>query len=164
MFGSAPTQTFTAEAVSDQLSISFYLVYAAIAVSLVIWLARTLFRNGEIFLADVFDDDRTARAVNHLLVVGFYLLNLGYALLIYKVSAGATLIAAFNGLVARIGLLLLSLGGIHLFNMIVLWRIRTYGDRKLSTPPPPTFVAPTFPTPPVNFAGANPGPINGPQV
>ena len=54
------------------------LVYAAASLGLTIWLARTLFKNGEVFLEEVFaDNPRMARPVNHLLVVGFYLLNLG---------------------------------------------------------------------------------------
>ncbi len=143
MFGVEVTGAVVgAEVVGDQVAIGFYLAYAAIALSLVVWLARTLFRNGEVFLADVFEDDGLARAVNHLLVIGFYLLNLGYALLLYKVEATLTLTGAFNGLVSRVGLLLLSLGVIHLTNMFIFWRIRTHGDRKLVMPPPPRYSMP----------------------
>lgn len=148
------TTTFieTANPVSDQLAIGFYGGYALVAVALVIWLARTLQRNGEIFLANVFDDDGMAQAVNRLLVVGFYLLNLGYALLLYEVSAAAELTDAFNGLVERLGLLLLSLGVIHLLNMAVFWRIRTHNDRSAArraagTPPPPRMMVPPPPAP-----------------
>lgn len=45
---------------------------------LTIWVARALQRYGKVFLLDVFDgDDVLAHAVNQLLVIGFYLLNLG---------------------------------------------------------------------------------------
>ena len=65
-----------------------YLVYTAVSVGLVIWLARTLFRNGEVFLEDVFDDHpRMAQAVNRLLVIGFYMLNLGYAGLLLQAES-----------------------------------------------------------------------------
>ena len=55
-----------------------YLVYLAVSVGLTVWVATTLSRNGLVFLEDVFDDKRLAKAVNQLLVMGFYLLNLGY--------------------------------------------------------------------------------------
>ena len=59
-----------------------YLLYLAITVPLTIYVARTLFRNGRVFLHDVFDgNDALADAVNRLLVVGFYLFNLGYVAL-----------------------------------------------------------------------------------
>ncbi len=152
------TTVFAAEpaVISDQLAIAFYGGYAVIAVALVVWLARTLQRNGEIFLEDVFDDDGMARAVNQLLVVGFYLLNLGYALLLYKVGEAAALTEAFNGLIERIGALLLSLGVIHLVNMAIFWRIRNHTSRNARTPmpPAPTYVNNIPPAPP-----AQPTPI-----
>ena len=53
--------------------------YAAIAVCLTIWLARTLSRHGLVFLQSVFPGrEDFAAAVNQLLVIGFYLLNFGY--------------------------------------------------------------------------------------
>lgn len=131
--------------ISDQTAIGLYLIYAGLAVALVVFLARTLYRNGAIFLRDVFDDEDMAKAVNHLLVVGFYLLNLGYALLLYKVEPGGQrLTVAFNELVIRLGMLLLSLGVIHLVNMLIFWRIRNHRDRRtiIQNPPTPTFVAP----------------------
>ena len=149
------TATFAAEAaaISDQLAIAFYGGYALVAVALVVWLARTLQRNGEVFLENVFEDDGMARAVNQLLVVGFYLLNLGYALLLYKVGDAVALTEAFNGLVGRVGALLLSLGVIHLVNMAVFWRIRNHKSRStnrtMPMPPAPTYVNNTPPAPPV---------------
>lgn len=128
--------------ITDTVAVGFYGGYAVVAVALVVWLARTLQHNGEIFLENVFEDDGMAHAVNRLLVVGFYLLNLGYALLLYQVTEATALTEAFNGLVERLGLLLLSLGVIHLVNMLVFWRIRTYRDRAAVTPPAPTMITP----------------------
>ncbi len=73
----------TPEATDHLLSV--YLVYVSASIGLTIWLARTLFKNGEVFLEEVFaDNPRMASAVNRLLVVGFYLLNLGYAFVTLK--------------------------------------------------------------------------------
>ncbi|MGI9599147.1 MAG: hypothetical protein ACR2QK_23490 [Acidimicrobiales bacterium] len=113
-------------AVSEVTVINFYLVYTITAISLVVFLARTLQRNGKVFLENAFDQPELAQSVNQLLVVGFYLLNLGYALLVYQVQPSyESLTLAFNELVVRIGILLLSLGVIHLLNMLVFWKIRT---------------------------------------
>ena len=72
---------------TSQNLVTVYFVYAGASVGLTIWLARTLSKSGEVFLDDVFvDNPRMAPAVNRLLVVGFYLLNLGYALVTLKAS------------------------------------------------------------------------------
>lgn len=137
-------EQFNQTAVADTTAISFYLIYAVIAVGLVVWLARTLHKNGEIFLRDVFADGDMAKAVNHLLVVGFYMLNMGYALLLYRLdSAYLSNIAAFNDLVSRIGVLVASLGVIHLVNMLVFWRIRNHkSGAEVMTPAPAMYMPP----------------------
>src|SRR3712207_7694262 len=48
------------------------------SVSLTVWVARTLYRNGRVFLVEAFrGNEAVADSVNHLLVVGFYLINIG---------------------------------------------------------------------------------------
>ena len=101
--------------------------YAAIAVVLTIWLARLLSRHGLVFLRSVFEDrDDLATAINQLLVIGFYLVNLGWALLLLRADAlnAATTTAALAMLVDRLGILLLLLGLAHLVNLYVFHRIR----------------------------------------
>ena len=65
-----------------------------------------------------------AEAINRLLVVGFYMLNLGYALLIFKTQEAATARQAVELLVQKLGVLLATLGIIHFANMYVFVRIR----------------------------------------
>ena len=61
------------------LTVLTYLLYLGITIPLTVWVARALRRHGETFLVDVFQGDvRLAEAVNQLLTIGFYLLNLGY--------------------------------------------------------------------------------------
>jgi hypothetical protein len=104
--------------------VGLYLVYGAVAVGLTAWLARTLFRSGEVFLASVFrDHPGMADAVNRLLVVGFYLLNLGYALLIFRTDSVVGGADAVGILTVKLGRLLLTLGVIHFLNMAVFWKI-----------------------------------------
>ncbi len=112
-----------------------YTVCAAVSVSLTVWLARTLSKNGAVFLKDVFKEPSLADAVNHLLVVGFYLLNLGYAAMLLRAEGAFTATAAVEVLSWKLGCLLLSLGGMHFANLYVFHRIRRRA--RLSTLPPP---------------------------
>jgi len=101
--------------------------YAAIAVALTIWLARQLSRHGLVFLRSVFAGrDDLAIAINQLLVIGFYLVNLGWALLLLRADQleSATAVEAMTMLADRLGLLLLLLGLAHLLNLFVFHRIR----------------------------------------
>ena len=99
-----------------------YLLYLAISVALTVWVARTLSQNGRIFLVNSFEsDERLADSVNHLLVVGFYLINMGYVTLALKL--GDTPVSAQEAiefLSTKIGLVLLVLGAMHFFNVFVI--------------------------------------------
>jgi hypothetical protein len=103
-----------------------YLIYLAISIGLTIWVAQTLFKNGRVFLVDVFHgNEALADSVNHLLVVGFYLINLGYVSLALKL--GYNVESAQDGIEAlswKIGLVLVVLGGMHFFNLFIFSRIR----------------------------------------
>jgi hypothetical protein len=116
---------------------SVYLVYACASIGLTIWLARTLFKNGEVFLEEVFaDNPRMASAVNRLLVVGFYLLNLGYAFVTMKAGNEVTLrTQAIETLGVKLGSLLLVLGALHMGNLYLFHRIRRRGQLRLAPPP-----------------------------
>jgi hypothetical protein len=106
-----------------------YLPYAAIAIALTVWLARTLSRHGEVFLETVFPDRQDlAHAVNHLLVIGFYLVNLGWALLLLRTSQRSfTPAESVELLATKLGTLLLLLGIAHMINLLVFHRIRQSG-------------------------------------
>src|SRR6185312_16222006 len=106
--------------------VSAYLVYLCIAVSATIMVARTLFKNGRVFLVQAFNGNaELADSVNHLLVAGFYLLNLGYvALALTSSSAIISPREAVEMVSQKVGLALVVLGGIHMFNLYVLNRMR----------------------------------------
>jgi hypothetical protein len=114
-----------------------YLVYAAASIGLTYWLARTLFRSGVVFLDDIFSDNpRLAAAVNQLLVVGFYLLNLGYALMTLKTGrVTLTPIEAIEILAGKLGALMLALGVIHFGNLYLFHRLRGRAQIRLAPPP-----------------------------
>ncbi|MEV6397817.1 hypothetical protein AB0M39_24100 [Streptomyces sp. NPDC051907] len=123
------------------LTVVAYVVYLLISVALTVWVARTLSRNGRIFLADVLKgNEKLAEAVNHLLVVGFYLVNLGFVALYLKAAeAVADARGLFEALSVKIGVVLLVLGVMHLANVFVLNKIRRRGvmEREQLPPVPP---------------------------
>jgi hypothetical protein len=119
------------------IKVWMYLSYLAISIGLTIWVARTLSRNGLIFLAEVFHDGQLAKAVNSLLVVGFYLINLGYVTFAMKYSGELhTTSQAMETLSKKVGLVLLVLGGLHFFNVFALGRYRR-GRLRQDAPRPP---------------------------
>ncbi|MER5279879.1 hypothetical protein ABT025_29650 [Streptomyces sp. NPDC002809] len=120
------------------LTVVAYVIYLLISVALTIWVARTLSRNGKVFLADVLHgNEKLADAVNHLLVVGFYLVNLGFVTLYLKNSDGvADARQLFEALSVKVGVVLLVLGVMHLGNVYVLNKIRRRGLMEREQTPP----------------------------
>src|SRR6188508_3316036 len=103
-----------------------HLSYLAISIALTVWVARTLHRNGRVFLVDCFHGNtELADSVNHLLVVGFYLINVGYVALVLRATETLNTLRASIELVSdKVGLVLLVLGFMHFFNLFVFSRIR----------------------------------------
>jgi hypothetical protein len=116
--------------------VATYLVYVALAVPLTLWVGRTLYRNGRVFLLDVFDgDEDLASAVNSLLVVGFYLVNLGYVLMALRVGTSVvTTQAAVEALSVKLGGVALVLGALHLGNLYVLNKLRRRAVQQRALP------------------------------
>lgn len=112
-----------------------YISYLAISIALTIWVARTLYRSGRVFLLDAFHGNADlADSVNHLLVVGFYLINIGYIALALKTTSPlATLREGIELESTKIGVVLLILGAMHFFNILVLARMRKRGTALPST-------------------------------
>jgi len=108
------------------LSAYSYGTYLLISIFLTIWVARTLHRNGRIFLVDAFKgNEPLADSVNHLLVVGFYLINLGYVSLALKQETlPVDLTSAIESVSAKVGWVMVILGGMHFFNIYVFNHLR----------------------------------------
>src|SRR5215831_10972449 len=123
--------------VNTNVTVTMYLVYLAISVLLTVWVARTLHKNGRIFLVDSFlGNEPLADSVNHLLVVGFYLINIGFVTLALKYGEKA--VDAQSGLEilsSKVGLVLVVLGVMHFFNLFVFSRLRRRAVQSRSVPP-----------------------------
>lgn len=103
-----------------------YAAYLALSVPVTLWVGSTLRRSGRVFLLDVFDgDEELSSAVNHLLVVGFYLVNLGYVSMALKTTDAVTdATSAIETLSVKVGTVVLVLGVLHLANLYVLNKLR----------------------------------------
>jgi hypothetical protein len=132
------------------LKVLDYAVYVTLSVVLTIWVATTLSRHGRRFLVDVFQGDESlADSVNHLLVVGFYLVNLGYISLQLKLEQvpadGGQVIEA---LATKVGLVLVVLGVMHFGNIFVLAKMRRNAINDANpVPPPAAQLPPPLPAP-----------------
>lgn len=99
-----------------------YVCYLIVSAAVTVWVARSLSRNGRVFLIDSFKhNERLADSVNHMLVVGFYLINMGYVTLALHLGRKPDNVQqAIEFLSTKVGLVLLVLGAMHFFNLFVV--------------------------------------------
>ena len=123
-----------------------YITYMVSSVALTVWVAHTLHKNGRVFLVDSFlGNESLADSVNHLLAVGFYLVNIGYVALALKYGEKPMDLAqSIEALSTKVGLVLLVLGAMHFFNLYVFSRLRRRALLRSQKPPvlPEQFVEP----------------------
>jgi hypothetical protein len=109
------------------MMIATYLVYLALSLGITYWVGQTLHRNGRVFLVENFHgQEALADSINHLLLVGFYLVNIGFVSLALRYGDKPTdLVQAFEFLSTKVGLVVVILGFMHFTNMRLLVRYRT---------------------------------------
>lgn len=117
-------------------SLTIYTAYFLVSLGMTIWVARTLHKNGRLFLVEAYSgNQQMADSVNHLLLVGFYLINLGFVLLFLRIGTKPTdIVEGVEYISTKLGIVILVLGGMHFFNMFNFSRMR----KKALTPHPPT--------------------------
>ncbi|MBT8043946.1 MAG: hypothetical protein KJO79_03260 [Verrucomicrobiae bacterium] len=122
-------------------TVTTYIGYIIVAIPLTIWVAKTLHKNGRVFLLKSMNQDEAlADSVNHLLVVGFYLVNLGFVSLYLKLDQQVQQInGVFEALSAKLGVVMLVLGGMHFFNIWLFSRMGKRGDDDLREAKPPVY-------------------------
>ncbi|PHR31979.1 MAG: hypothetical protein COA38_07160 [Fluviicola sp.] len=99
----------------NSMIIIAYATYLPIAILLTYYVARNLFRNSEIFMLEIFRGKKDiALATNKLFEIGFYLLNIGYVLLILKM----TYINNYQDVIERVSF---KLGGVSIYLGILLF-------------------------------------------
>jgi hypothetical protein len=113
------------------LTVLTYVVYLLLSLVLTVWVARTLSRTGQVFLVGLLrGDEPLATAVNRLLAVGFYLIDLGFVTLFMRIGGTVgSARACFEALSVKLGTVLLLLGAFHLLNVYLLARVRRRAQR-----------------------------------
>jgi hypothetical protein len=136
------------EAASTSTIVFGQLAYLAVTSGMTIWVARTLYNNGRTFLKDAFQgNEELAGSINKLLVVGFYLLNIGFVCIQVSDGSGLTsLPTVIRGYSINIGWVMMVLGAMHMLNLYIFNRFRKSAQQRPSggspyrlAPMPPSF-------------------------
>jgi hypothetical protein len=122
---------------SELYKVWAYVLYLIWSILATVWVARTLHKNGRIFLVDAFaGNESLADSVNSLLVAGFYLINIGYvALALESPLVIDSVQRVIEVLSAKVGWVLLVLGLMHFFNLFVFSRMRRRAVLRHAPPP-----------------------------
>src|SRR5438046_4510826 len=114
-----------------------YLAYVAVSLAVTIWVGRSLHSNGRVFLVENFHGrEKLADSVNHLLMVGFYLINIGFVTLALKYGDKPTDVqTSLEILSSKVGLVLVVLGGMHFLNLSIFTKLRHRANHFKQTPP-----------------------------
>ena len=117
-----------------------YLLYIAISMMMTIWVGRTLFVSGKVFLMEIFkNDELLVNSINKLLLIGFYLINLGY--LLQNVTGRSKILTAVDSiemLSEKIGVMAVVLGIVHFVNLFILFQLRSRSKKNHITSEPIT--------------------------
>lgn len=117
------------------LNFAAYLIYLPLVIVLTWYVAHTLFKNSKVFMLDIFRG-RTELAIstNKLFETGFYLLNLGFALLImdisYEILDNRTLMEILS---TKIGGFCIYLGIMLFFNLYLFFRGKKVSRERVIT-------------------------------
>ncbi len=104
-----------------------YIIYLPIVLIMTTLVAHTLFKNSKIFMLDIFHGrEDIALSTNRLFEIGFYLLNIGTALLILQMNEMVTVQGLIEGLSYKIGGFSIYLGVMLFLNLYFFFR----GKRK----------------------------------
>jgi hypothetical protein len=105
-----------------------YFIYLPIIIGLTYFVSRTLFKNGKIFMLDIFHGrEDIANSTNKLFEVGFYLLNLGFGMWLLEINSygfNETYQSLIEILSSKIGGFSIYLGIMLFINLMLFFRGR----------------------------------------
>lgn len=121
-----------------------YLIYIALSLGIIFWVGQTLNRNGRIFLLENYQDKpQLADAINQMLLVGFYLINIGFISYTLKITGEPprNWARVIEFLSLKIGLNIMLLGFMHFALMFTLQQYSNARKaRTMAQPTPPRAV------------------------
>lgn len=109
-----------------------YSIYLPVAIGLTFYVAHSLFKNSIVYMQDIFNGrEEIAQATNTLFKIGFYLMNLGFALFILKISDTLTTAqATIEALSLKVGGFSIYLGFMLFLNMYLFFRGKRVARQK----------------------------------
>jgi len=117
------------------MTIITYILYLKASIWITFWVGHSLYKNGQYFLIEAFDNKEIADAVNRLLLIGFYLVNIAYMLLVLRAEYAITNTAQIIETVcSKVGMIVSVLAAMHFFNLSVFTFIRWYRARRVRHP------------------------------
>lgn len=112
----------------NQFIIIAYGIYLPISLALTFFVAKSLFKNAKVFMLDIFHGkEEIAHSTNKLFEMGFYLLNLGFALLILEIKYQSSVTnyqVVIETLSSKIGGFSIYLGVVLFLNLMLFFRGR----------------------------------------
>jgi len=125
--------------------ITGYLIYLPIVILLTMYVSRMLFKNGKLFMIDIFKGkEDIALATNRLFEIGFYLINIGWALLILRISHNSNHELTYQSLIEKLSLKIggfsIYLGIMLMLNLFFFLRGRRKSRQSLRTKVPPIVI------------------------
>ena len=114
------------------LIVTAYIIYLPIVIGLTLYVANNLFKNSIVYMKDIFNNrEEIAIATNTLFKIGFYLLNIGFALYILEIDyATNTTQSMIEVLSRKIGGFSIYLGIMLFMNMYMFFRGKNASRRK----------------------------------
>ncbi|AZB10756.1 hypothetical protein EG344_18880 [Chryseobacterium sp. G0162] len=110
---------------------SAYMIYLPIVITLTVLVSQFLFKNSKAFMVDIFHQKKDiAMATNSLFKIGFYLLNIGFALCIiefFQIESIERLVVALS---KKIGGFSIYLGIMMLLNLLLFLKGRKHALNK----------------------------------
>lgn len=122
----------------ENLTVIAYFIYLPIAIGLTYYVAYTLFKNSMVYMNDIFQGKPdVAKATNNLFRIGFYLLNLGFALYILEmhISYNSGIQQLIEKLSYKVGGFSIYLGIMLFINMYLFFRGKRVAKQRRAAPP-----------------------------
>lgn len=118
-------------ALTTTYNFSAYMIYLPIVITLTVFVSQFLFKNSKTFMIDIFHQkEDIAMATNSLFKIGFYLLNIGFALCIIEFFQIDTVERLVVALSEKIGGFSIYLGIMMLLNLLLFLKGRKHAINK----------------------------------
>jgi hypothetical protein len=101
-----------------------YIIYLVATYIITVHVGLYLYKNGYAYIASLIPDSNLANTINKLLLLGYYLFNLGYvSIMLHHWAPIVSIAQLIFTLTYKIGLIIISLAIVHYCNMGILFII-----------------------------------------